>query len=95
MTFRIQRGLREETQVAEAVVDRDNDDTLLDEWSRIVVRAGAGSQPAAMNPKHHGRRAMMLVRVLLEVGHVDIQEQTVFAAPAALGTHVAERRRVE
>src|ERR1700735_2823974 len=94
MTFRVERGLREESQVAEAVLDRDDDTALVDERSRVIVRAGAAGQPATVNPEHHGRRATaMLVAVFLEVGHVDVQEQTVFAALATLGAYVAECRR--
>src|ERR1700691_4203377 len=95
MPFAVERALRQESQVAEAVVDGDDDDALLDERSGVVVGSGASGQAAAMNPEHHGRPEMFLAAVLLD-RHVDVQEQAVLTADSArLSALAVERRRVE
>src|SRR5271163_2553044 len=94
MRFAVERALRDESQVAEAIVDRHDDHAPPDERSRVVIGSGASGQAAAMNPEHHGRLAMFLSAVLLR--HVDVQEQAVLSADSArLSALAAERRRVE
>src|SRR5271154_1176202 len=96
MAFGIDRGLREEAEVAESVIDGDYDDALIDKWSGIIVGAGATGQAAAVNPEHHGKPMTMQIAVPPKVGHVDIQEQAILTAGAVrLSAFAAERRRVE
>src|ERR1700735_1281361 len=95
MPFAVERALRQESQVPEAVVDRNDNDALLDERSGVVVGAGASGQASAMNPEHHRRPAIFLTGVLLN-RHVDVQKEAVLSADASrLSALAAERRRVE
>src|SRR5262245_27510288 len=72
--------MRKETEDAEAVIDRDEDDPLACERLAVVawLGAGPGLEAAAVNPHHHrqaiGRRRR---------GRPDVQVQAIFAGWAA------------
>ena len=92
-----QRGMREEAEQAEPVVDRHDHNTLLDEVDRVVVAALAADQRAAVDPHHHRQ----LRRRPRRTRRVDVQEEAVLIRallaeePGGLRARRAEGRRVQ
>src|SRR5208283_5810824 len=78
MTFGIDRALSEESQIAEAVVEGDDDDALFYEPLRVVRSAGSFNEAAAVNPNHHRQTGAA------RSGGEDVQEQAILVAASCL-----------
>src|SRR5208337_1710456 len=74
MAFGIYRGLGKESQIPEAVIDRDDDHSFFHQLRGVVDAPGPSRQPSAMNPDHHRQAAPPAV-TQLRMGRINIQEQ--------------------
>src|SRR5215471_3460488 len=67
----------EEAELAEPVVDRDDDDTFCHQVAWIVAITLADNECAAVDPEHHGKKVRTPLVGLSESEHV--QEQAILA----------------
>src|SRR5262249_1903602 len=89
----------EEAELAQTVIDGDDDDIVRHQRARIVPVALANDQPSTVNPEHHGKQ--MRPSPVRLAGSEDVQKQTVFCrarysvGAGNLRTVRPERRRVQ
>src|ERR1700731_3768111 len=88
--------MREESQIAEAIVNGDdNHSAFLHQWRRVIVATCPRDKSSAMNPHHH-RKALAVVLVItvllvvslvsvVQAGPENVQRQTILAAIRATG----------
>src|SRR6266480_3187983 len=90
MPLGVYRGLCEESQITQAVVDGDDDYPLLHEWSRVIIITAPNLQSAAVNPHHHSPTTALAV-VDFRRRRIDIQEKAVLTPnPSRLRARATE-----
>src|SRR5215470_18551183 len=68
--------MSEEAELAEPIVDRDDDDTFCHQVAWIVAIALADNESSAVDPEHHGKEVRTPLVGLTGSEHV--QEQAIF-----------------
>src|ERR1700758_4652448 len=95
MAFGIYRGVREESQITQAVINGDNDYTLFHERRRVIISGTPKLESATVNPNHH-RQVTLLVIIEFPSRRVHIQEKAIFATnPSRLRARTTELSRTQ
>jgi hypothetical protein len=97
MPFTVDCRMREKSEQAESIIDRDhNYIAVLDQGGGVEQIATFGREAAAVNPDHHREK---LTAFVPSVRSIDVQEKTILAAgdrtAAVLRAYVAELGRLK